>query len=390
MPDFFGTYGLWDFLTGGTMQSEESRNKIIIRTGVIGIIVNIMLVIFKAIVGFFSGSIAIILDAVNNLSDALSAVITIIGAWYAGKKPDKEHPLGHGRAEYISASVISLIVLYAGFTSFIESVKKIFEPNEISYTGIGIMIICVAVIVKIVLGTFVKRTGNKVNSDALKDAGQDALMDAVISASTVVAAVIFIFFDLSLEAYLGALISLYIIRSGVEMLQNTLSDILGKRINAELSRSIKETVCSFEDVHGAYDLILHNYGPDTYLGSVHIEIDDTLDANRIDELSRQISSKVYEEYGIIMEAIGIYSVNTSDPEVIEIRRHVMDMIYSHDYILQIHGFRADSVKKTLTVDVIIDFSAPDRKAIYEHIVEDIRETYPDYDVHVTMDIDSSD
>ncbi len=372
------------------MERDVSRNRIIIKTGIIGIFVNVLLSGAKVIIGTLSGSIAIILDAVNNLSDALSSVITIIGAWYAGKKPDKEHPLGHGRAEYISASLISVLVLYAGLTSLIEAVKKIIHPSELDYSPLSVAIIVGAVIVKIILGTYVRRTGERVNSTALIDSGKDALMDAVISASTVIAALIYMSFNLKLEAWLGAVISLYIIKSGIDMLLDTLSEILGKRVNADLSKNIKETICSFDDVHGAYDLILHNYGPDTYLGSVHIEVDDTLSANRIDELTREIAMKVYEKHSIVMEAVGIYSVNTTDPEIIAIRRHVMNMIYSHDHILQIHGFRADTQKKTISVDVIIDFSAPDRKAVYKHIVKDIEETYPDYSVHVSMDIDSSD
>ena len=372
------------------MKNDLSRNRIIIRTGIIGIIVNILLASFKAAVGFISGSIAVILDAVNNLSDALSSVITIIGAWYAGKKPDKEHPLGHGRAEYISESVISLIVLYAGITSFIESVKKIVDPSGINYSLPSLVIIFTAIFVKIALGTYVKRKGEQVNSGALIDSGQDAMFDAVISAGTFAAALVYIFLGVSLEAFLGAVISVYIVKSGIDMLKKTLGDILGRRVDPEISKNIKSLICSFEEVHGAYDLILHNYGPNTYLGSVHIEIDETLDAGHIDDLSRRIASEVYSQYGIIMEAIGIYSVNTTDPEVIAIRRHVMNMIYSHDYILQIHGFRADTEKKKLSVDVIIDFSAPDRRAIYDHIVEDLKKTYSDYEVNVAMDIDSSD
>ncbi|MBO6112761.1 MAG: cation transporter [Lachnospiraceae bacterium] len=372
------------------MESNSHRNSVIIKTGVIGIIANVLLASFKAVAGFVTGSIAIILDAVNNLSDALSSVITIIGAWYGGKLPDKEHPLGHGRAEYISASVISLIVLYAGFTSLIESVKKILDPSELNYTKVSLIIIIVAVLVKFILGSYVGRIGKEVNSKALMDSGKDAILDALISVTTLLAAVIYISFQVSTEAYLGGLISIYIIKTGSDMLKETVSDILGKRVDPEISKNIRKSIMSFEDVRGAYDLIMHNYGPNTLLCSVHIEVDESLNANRIDELSRQIASKVYEDYGVIMEAIGIYSVNTTDPEIIAIRRHVMNMIYSHDHILQVHGFRADSQKKTLQVDVIIEFSAPDRIGIYEHLVNDLKETYPDYDVNVTMDIDASD
>ena len=193
------------------------REKTIVKTGIIGIVTNILLAAFKAFVGLLSNSIAIILDAVNNLSDALSSTITIIGTKLAGKKPDKKHPMGHGRIEYISAAIISMIVLYAGITSLIESVKKIINPVTPEYKTVTLIIVAVAVVVKIVLGTYVKKTGEKVNSDALKASGKDALFDSIISASTLVAAIVFLISGVGIEAYLGAAISVIIIKSGVEM-----------------------------------------------------------------------------------------------------------------------------------------------------------------------------
>ncbi|MBQ7606153.1 MAG: cation transporter, partial [Firmicutes bacterium] len=196
--------------------SEESRKKTIIRTSIVGILANVMLALFKAGVGFISNSIAIVLDAVNNLSDALSSVITIVGARVAGREPDKKHPFGHGRVEYISALAIGGIVLYAGVTSLVESVKKIIHPVTPDYAISSLIIVAAAVLVKIGLGLYVKSSGEKVNSDSLINSGKDALLDAVISAATLAAALVFTFTGMSLEAYLGALISLAIIKAGIE------------------------------------------------------------------------------------------------------------------------------------------------------------------------------
>ena len=200
-----------------------NREKIIVRTSVIGIVANAFLAAFKAVVGIISNSIAIVLDAVNNISDALSSLITIIGTKLAAKEPDKNHPFGYGRIEYLSAMIISLIVFYAGITSFIESVKKIIHPETPEYTTTSLIIVAVAVLVKILLGRYVQSVGNRVNSDSLVNSGKDALLDSIISASTLLAAAIYLIFGISLEAWLGAIISLIIIKSGYEMLKDTIS-----------------------------------------------------------------------------------------------------------------------------------------------------------------------
>ena len=318
--------------------NTTSREKIIVRTSVIGIIANVFLAAFKAVIGLMSSSIAIIMDAVNNISDAGSSLITIIGTKLAGREPDKKHPFGYGRVEYLSAMVISVIVLYAGVTSLVESVKKIINPDVPDYSTVSLIIVGAAVVVKIVLGRYVKSVGKKVNSTSLVNSGEDATLDSVISASTLVAAAIFLIFDISLEAWLGAIISLVIIKSGFEMIKETVSQILGERNDADLAKSIKETVTGFPDVQGAYDLVLNNYGPDTWNGSIHIEVPDTYSADRLDQLIRSIQVKVYEEHHVILTAIGVYSVNTKDAEIIEAYKKVKDLVLSHEYVRQIHGF----------------------------------------------------
>ncbi|MDU0894856.1 MAG: cation diffusion facilitator family transporter, partial [Anaerococcus sp.] len=194
-------------------ENAAEREKQIVKTSVVGIIANVVLAAIKAIVGLASNSIAIILDAVNNISDAGSSLITIVGTKLAAKDPDKEHPFGYGRVEYLSAMIISVIVLYAGITSLVEAIKKIMNPVIPTYTTPSLIIVAVAVVVKVVLGRYVKNVGLKVNSDSLVNSGQEAKLDSIVSASTLVAAAIFISFGLSLEAYLGAIISIIIIKS---------------------------------------------------------------------------------------------------------------------------------------------------------------------------------
>ncbi len=368
---------------------EINREKIIVKTSIIGILGNILLASFKAFVGLVANSIAVTMDALNNLSDAASSVITIVGAKLAGKKPDRKHPFGYGRIEYLSAMVISVIVSYAGINSLIESVKNIINPEAPSYSVLSIVIISVAIPVKIIMGFYVRKKGEEVNSDSLEDSGKDALMDAVLSTATLVSALVYIFFDLSIEAWVAAGISIFIIKAGIEMISETLSQILGERADKELALGIKQTIKGIEGVHGVFDLILNNYGPDSYMASVHVEVRDDMSANEIDILSRDISKKVFDKHGVIITAVGIYSVNTKDDEVNAIYKNVRKITLSHDGVMQIHGFYADIQKKTITFDVMIDFSVDDRTALYRHIHDDIHKEYPEYELHMVLDTDFS-
>ena len=367
--------------------SESSREKTIVRTSIIGIIANVFLAAFKAAVGVLTNSIAIVLDAINNISDAGSSLITIVGTKLAGKEPDKKHPFGYGRIEYLSAMIISVIVLYAGITSLVESIKQIIHPETPDYTPVSLIIVAVAVVVKILLGRHVKSVGVKVNSDSLINSGEDATLDSVISASTLVAAGIFLIFRISLEAWLGAVISAVIIKSGIGMLRDTISQILGERNDAELAKAIRRTVVSFPDVQGAYDLVLNNYGPDTWNGSIHIEVPDTYSANELDLLHRSIQVAVFNEHHVILTAIGVYSVNTKDPEVIETQKRVREIVFSHPHVLQMHAFYLVKEQKAMRFDIVVSFDAGDRRKIYREIIEDVQEAYPDYRLQVAMDTD---
>ena len=376
------------------IQGEEagtslSRDRIIVRTSITGIAANVLLAAFKAVVGAISGSIAIVLDAVNNISDAASSLITIIGTKLASREPDKKHPFGYGRVEYLSAMIISVIVLYAGITSLVESVKKIIEPETPDYSAVTLIIVAAAVLVKIFLGRYVKKTGERVNSDSLINSGKDAVLDSVISASTLVAAVIFLLTGLSLEAWLGAVISLIIIKSGIEMLRETLSEILGERADISLAKEIKKTVLSFPEVSGAYDLVLHNYGPDNYNGSIHIEVPDTLSAAELDELIRAVTTKVYLEQNVILTAIGVYSLNTKDEKAVGMRNEISSLVLSKEHVLQMHGFYVNEEKKTIRFDVIVSFDAKDRRAVYDEICSEVAALYPDYSLEIVLDTDFS-
>ncbi len=367
----------------------ESREKTIIRTSIIGIAANLFLAAVKAVIGLASNSIAIMLDAVNNISDAASSLITIVGAKLAAKAPDKEHPFGYGRIEYMSAIIIAVLVFYAGTTSLVESAKQIWQPETPEYSTVSLVIVALAVVVKIVLGRYVKSMGEKVNSDALINSGEDARLDAVISASTLAAAGIFLLFGVPLEAWLGAIISLVIIKAGLDMLKETVSKILGERNDPELAKSIKQTVLSFPGVRGAYDLVLNNYGPDTWHGSIHIEVPDTYGANQLDKLLREIMMEVMKQHRVALTAIGVYSYNTQDEEVSRVEKKVREIAFDHQYVRQIHGFYLTKETKNIRFDLVISLEAADRRAAFQKVVDDVQREFPDYELSVIMDTDFS-
>ena len=369
--------------------TSANREKTIVKTSIVGIVTNLFLVGFKAFVGLVSNSIAVILDAVNNLSDALSSVVTIIGAKLGAKQPDKKHPLGYGRIEYLSSMIVAALVLYAGITSLVESIKKIITPEAADYGTVSIVIISVAIVVKLILGTYVKKQGKKVNSGALAASGSDALFDAVLSASVLASAIVYLLWDISLEAYVGVIISAFIIKAGIEMMIDTVNDILGKRSDKDETERIKSLIREEPEVRGAYDLILFNYGPEKNYASVHIELPDTMSVDDIDKLTRRIETKVYRESGVILTGVGVYSYNTSSDEAAQMRNAVQKAVMSHDWALQMHGFYADTEKKTIRFDVVISFDI-ERKEAMQTLYSEAQAMYPDYELAIIPDVDVTD
>ena len=369
---------------------NNKREKVVVRTSIISIISNIILAGFKASVGLLSNSIAIISDAVNNLSDALSSIITIVGTKLAGKAPDKKHPYGYGRIEYMTSLIVSAIVVYAGITALVESIKQIIHPEAVDYSTITLIILIAGIIVKFVLGIYVKKKGKDVNSDSLVASGSDAFNDAILSISVFASAIIYMIFNISLEAYVGVLLSIFIIKAGFELIKESVDNMLGVRVESDLAKSIKKEIIKEKEIQGAYDLILNDYGPDKYLGSIHIEVADTLSVADIDKISRHITKTIIEKYGVILHTIGVYSVNTKDKKVIDAKKEISKIVFSHKGILQMHGFYLDEEDKSISFDIIIDFKIKNREEVYKEIYKEVQNKYKKYRIDINLDIDVSD
>ena len=374
-----------------TIETEiAKRQKVIIRTSIVGIVGNFFLAAFKAFVGILTNSIAIILDAVNNFSDMLSSIVTIVGILLANKAPDRRHPMGHGRYEYLSTAVIAIIIIYIGITAIKESIDKIINPEDVTYNALSIAIVAVAVIVKIFIGLYFRKTAKKVDSDSLKASGTDALFDSIISFATIISAVIYLTTGFKTEAYLATIISVLIIRSGLMMLREIFSVIAGERVSPELSKNIKKSVREVPGVKGAFDLMIHDYGTQMIFCSLNIEVEESLTAREIDDISREVRRKVFYGYHIYISSVGIYSINTESEEINKMYRRVKELLSHYDHVIQMHGFHVDEKKREISFDVVLSFDVKNRRAYYLAIKRHLRKTFPKYSINIALDSDYSD
>ncbi|MBO4465338.1 MAG: cation transporter [Bacteroidales bacterium] len=361
-----------------------NRSKEIIRTSVIGIVANVLLASFKAVVGLLAHSVAVVLDAVNNLSDALSSVITIIGTKLSVRPADSKHPFGYGRVEYFTAIIIAVIVLTTGITSLVESVKKIISPTEPDYTTVTLIVIIAAIVTKLVLGWYVRRQGKKLDSDALIASGSDALFDAIITLATLISAGVMLIWDVSLDGYLGALISIVIIKAGIEMLASPINQLLGAQAAADLIHQIKADITAMDQVQGVFDIILHGYGPNLSIGSLHIGVPDTLSAHQIHGLTRSISELMLSKYGIIM-TVGVYSVATGDNKNAELQRTVIQTLTAQEHVVQVHAFYYDKENNSVSVDVVPDFSITNDEEFISLLSKQLNASVPGITISIVID-----
>lgn len=369
-----------------------NREKTIIRTSVIGILGNVLLVGFKATIGFIAGSVAIIMDALNNLTDALSSIITIIGTKLSNKKPDKKHPFGHGRVEYITSTLIAALILFAGGMAIYESILSIIDyfknGTMPDYSWWSLIIIGAAVLVKVAIGIFFKIQGKKVDSEALKASGTDALWDSVLSLATLVGAIFAYTLHWYVEGYLGILIGLFILKSGIGVLRESISSIIGERYDAEETKQIIEDINSIPGVKGTYDLILNSYGHKKNIGSVHVGVDGSLNALQIQTIERMITIMMYQKHNTIM-TVGIYADNVETPESKKIRSSLSNLTKNNPNILQMHGFFVDAEHKVANFDLVFSFDELHPEAEIEKIKKELEKEFPEFTFIITLDRDFS-
>lgn len=365
-----------------------SRERVIVRTSYVGIVANVALALFKGIIGAVSGSVAILLDAVNNLTDVLSSVVTVIGVRLAAKPADREHPYGHGRIEYFASMVVAAIIMFAGVSSLVESVQKIMSPELPSLSATMLLIIGVATLVKIALGRYYKRVGTQVASDTLIASGADATFDAVISAGTIVAGIVAMVGQVSIDGLVGVAIAIVIIKSAWEMFARPVNELLGVHADSTLCRKVQEVVGSFPGVEGVYDIVLHDYGPQRRIGALNIAVADTMTAHQINDLSHDIQRVMRHDYDLDL-IIGVLAVNTQNDHYAQAERRVREIAERYQGVSHVHGIYIDDKHHDLTAHAVLDFDFADPATIHNQIQHDLEEAWPGYVVHVRIDRDYS-
>ena len=369
---------------------EKLREKEIIKTSFIGIVGNFFLVMFKAFVGIIAGSISIIMDAVNNFTDALSSIITIIGTKLSAKKPNKKHPYGYGRIEYITSTLIAMFILFAGGMAIYESIKSIIDyfknGTMPTFEIYSIIIIASMIVVKVLIGLFFMNKGKRIDSDALKASGMDALFDSILSTSTLIGIFIAKYLGFYVEGYLGIAIGLFILKSGFEVLKESLSSMIGDRFDKEYVLNIKNEISKIDGVNGTYDLILNSYGHNKNIGSVHIGVSDTLSAKEIQAIERTITGMMYYKYNTIM-TVGIYAENFSDDFTNNTYKSILKIINKYKTVLETHWFYIDNEQKTINFDLVISFDDEKPNETIESIKTECESLVNNYKIIINYDQD---
>ena len=359
--------------------------------GIVGIITNLLLFAIKGSVGIMVSSIAVLADAFNNLSDAASSIITIVGFKMANKPADKEHPFGHGRIEYLSALVVSFMVMLVGLQFVKTSFNKIIHPEAVTFEIIPFILLLISIGFKVWLASFNKILGNKINSSALRATATDALGDVFTSTTVVISYILAKFTTLPLDGYIGIVVALAIIYSGFTLIKETISPLLGESPDPELVEAINKMVLSYDNITGVHDLIIHNYGPGRIMASIHAEIPANIDImtihNIIDTAEREISKELNIYLVIHMDPI---CVDTE--EIVSTKEFINDVLKKYPMVKSYHDLRlvGDSEHKNIIFDVVVDSKEFNSKLNSETlgglIEKDIKDKHPNYNCIITVDL----
>lgn len=345
---------------------------------VVGVICNILLFVIKVVVGIASGSIAVVADAFNNLSDAFSSVIAFIGVKMANRPADKEHPFGHGRSEYIAAFIVACLVIEVGITFVRNSWDRILQPAKIIFSPVSLGILCISVLVKVWLSLFNKKLGILINSSVMRATSADAMGDALTTLATIVSLLISGIFHINIDGYVGMAVAIVVIIAGVNIAKDTIKPLLGERPNKETYQMLTNMVESYEGIAGSHDLIVHNYGPAHSMATIHAEVPNDMDMEAAHELIDQIERDVTKKTGIFL-VIHTDPIEISDEIVLKHKEKVFSIIQAIDSGVSAHDFRmVDGEHRiNLIFDLVVPYSY--NEEMKNQLLDGIMEAVKGYD-----------
>jgi len=367
-----------------TVQSTKSRDEIIARTSILNVIVNVIISIIKIIIGLATSSIAIVSEGINGATDALSSVMTFVGTKLAKKHPDEEHPFGYGRIEYLTSLVISGVILFAGIQMIINSVNLIIHPEEMSVSYVFIIIIAAVAVLKFFLGTYTIKMGKTASSQSLIAVGTECRTDSFASIITIVSSLIFIIFGVSLDAYAGIIISLLIVKAWFDSLRETSGDLLGRPGDMELVNVLYKEIRSTDGVIAAADMMLHNYGPDAWSGSVNIEIDHKKTVGEIYSFIHALQLRIMHEHNVTM-VFGIYAIDNDSEHIKELRERIATFVKEHEYVKSYHAVYIEPSNHDIYCDFIVDYKLDNWDALDAEFRDYMDKLYPGQRIELTIE-----
>ena len=365
----------------------NQRESEIIRYNVTGILMNIFLSISKMITGSLYNSHALFLDGINGFSDALSYFLTIVSSFLSRKSASKNLPMGYGRIEYLFSLTTTLLVMYVGFSSIVQSIGDLFRPRIApSYNLLIIILTIISLLAKSIYGFILRNKGSELKSIGMVMSGTDSICDSFVSLAILIAIVVNKATGIDIEDYLCIVIALLIIITGFKMLHECMNKILGTRVDPEFKKQIMNMILQEEEVQNVANLVIHNYGENVYIGSVDIEVDQDMKALKITELSRKLIGKA-EDMGLKLTSVGITASNIKNKRADLIYDQIIDKVIQHKNIIRIHSFSIDCRRKRMSFYIVMDYSVKDKEAEKQKFLEEIREMYPDLKIEIFTAVD---
>ena len=364
--------------------TQKERNKVIIRTSVTGVVVNVAIAAVKIVAGLLASSIAILSEGVNNAADALTSVLTLVGTKLAGRHPDAKHPFGYGRIEYLTGLVIAAIILVSGFQMLSEAVKHVFNPEPLAISYVSLGVVAVSAVVKFALALYTIARGKAASSEALVGVGLECRADSYVSVVTIATAVLFLLTGISIDAYAGIVMSLVIIKAGVEVGLKTVSELIGRPGEKELAAKIYALVRQTPGVVGAADMMLHNYGPGAWSGSVNVEIDHAKSVGEVYAFLHELQLRIMHEEKVTM-VFGVYAVDNDHEESKRVREAVLEYVRAHEHVKSFHAIYLEPGTNRIYCDLIVGYGLKDWDALRADFTAYMKDRFPANEIALTIE-----
>ncbi len=365
-------------------QNPESREGVIATTSVLGIVLNLLIAGMKMVIGILSASVAIVSEGMNNLADAMTSVLTLVGTKLAGRHPTEKHPFGFGRIEYLTSLVISVLILVTGIEMLTSAIKAVFSPNELSLSYLSMAIIAGSAIIKFFFGIYTIRQGKKVGSSALVAVGIEGRNDSFVSVVTLLSTALFLVFGWNIDAYAGIFTSGIIIKAGAEVLFSTVSELLGRPGEKELATTLYNKIRSTDGILNAADMMLHNYGPDSWSGSVNVEMDHAMSVGEIYSILHKLQLRIMHEHKVTM-VFGVYAVDADHEASFAIRKEVGAFVQKNEHVKSFHAVYIEPETEKIYCDLVVDYKLKDWNALRKEFLSYMKDYHPNNEIELVIE-----